>query len=340
MAAPLIITKIDPNDELALAAWHSVLRDSDLERWPDISGWTLNEVRVMATQHGALENLLFAAERDGDTVGIALVELAHQENQHRAMIDVRVVPEHRRQGVGAALVAHVAEQVQAAGRTMLCSIPQVPTRAGFTDTATPFALHLGFTGTQPSNRRHLNLPPDPDRLEVVRSEVATATAGYECLTFTSPWPSEFVAEQCELARRMSTDAPSGDAQQQEEQWNPERVAEMDRHLADQGIVKLVAVARHQESGRLVAFSELALPGDHPDEAWQWATLVLQEHRGHRLGLAMKLANLDALAEARPAARLVTTSNAARNGPMIAVNAVLGFEVVAEEMVWIKELGPA
>jgi hypothetical protein len=93
------------------------------------------------------------------------------------------------------------------------------------------------------------------------------------LTFTSPWPAEFIDDECELYRRMSTDAPSGDAQQGEEAWTPDRVLEMDQWLAEQGVAKLVAVARHRDSGRLVAFSELGLPGDHPGEAWQWATLV-------------------------------------------------------------------
>jgi hypothetical protein len=102
-------------------------------------------------------------------------------------------------------------------------------------------------------------------------------------------------------------------------------------------VRLVAVAEHIESGRLVAFSELALPRDHPIEAWQWATLVLREHRGHRLGLAVKLANLDYLAATAPAVKLVITGNAQENAPMIAVNELLGFEVVATETFWQKSL---
>lgn len=84
--------------------------------------------------------------------------------------------------------------------------------------------------------------------------------------------------------------------------------------------------------------ELALPQDHPHEAWQWATLVLREHRGHRLGLAVKLANLDYLATCVPEVRVVTTGNARENGQMIALNDMLGFEVVADGTFWQKERG--
>ncbi len=57
-----------------------------------------------------------------------------------------------------------------------------------------------------------------------------------------------------------------------------------------------------------------------------ATIVHPEHRGHRLGLAVKLANLEALAEEAPAVRRIVTGNAAVNAPMIAVNDMMGFEV--------------
>jgi GNAT superfamily N-acetyltransferase len=136
---------------------------------------------------------------------------------------------------------------------------------------------------------------------------------------------------------MSADAPSGDGLHEEEAWDAVRIEEADRLLTAQGIVKLVAVAQDAASGRLVAFSELGLPADHPTEAWQFATLVLREHRGHRLGLALKLANLECVGASFPDVTLVVTNNAADNAPMIAVNTSLGFEVAAAGTFWRKEI---
>ena len=59
--------------------------------------------------------------------------------------------------------------------------------------------------------------------------------------------------------------------------------------------------------------------------------------GHRLGLAVKIANLDLLAEKAPAVRLIVTGNAQSNAPMIAVNDMLGFEVAGVGMFWQKRL---
>ena len=66
--------------------------------------------------------------------------------------------------------------------------------------------------------------------------------------------------------------------------------------------------------------------------------MLREHRGHRLGLAVKLANVDALGAIFPSVRLIETANAQENAPMIAVNEMMGFEVAADTTLWEKTLG--
>jgi RimJ/RimL family protein N-acetyltransferase len=136
---------------------------------------------------------------------------------------------------------------------------------------------------------------------------------------------------------MSTDEPAGDADKEKEVWDAERIRQDDDLLVAREVWKLCAVAQHKPSGHLVGFSELLLAHDTPGEAWQMATLVHPDHRGHRLGLAVKIANLDFLAQQAPAVRLVVTGNARDNAPMIAVNDMLGFEVAGVGMFWQKSL---
>jgi hypothetical protein len=63
-------------------------------------------------------------------------------------------------------------------------------------------------------------------------------------------------------------------------------------------------------------------------AHQWGTLVGRDHRGHRLGAAVKVANLRALQRARPDVTVIQTENAETNAFMVSINERLGFQVVA------------
>jgi GNAT superfamily N-acetyltransferase len=339
------VQQIDPDDEGAFDAWYAILLATDQERWPDLKaeqgepGWSRREAHALAGAKDAATEYrcLAAIDESGATVGIGVCGVPQRDNQHSASLDVRVHPSRRRLGIGSAIVAEAERLAHAEGRSVLNGFFEVPTSMLDTHPSTPFARHAGFRATQSANRRHLAVPVPADRLGPLHDEVARAAVGYRTFTFTAPWPAEYLDDLCELSRRMSTDAPSGDEQHQEEVWDAARVEETDRLTAAQGMTRLVAVAQHVGSGRLVAFSELAQPRDHPVEAWQWATLVLREHRGHRLGLAVKVANLDYLAVAAPAVRLLITGNAQENAPMIAVNEMLGFEVVATGTFWQKEL---
>jgi GNAT superfamily N-acetyltransferase len=331
---------IDSHDDAAFDAWYEVLRVTDLERWPDNPGWDHRTVKAMADlEGGATEFLCLAAtDQSGTTVGIALLQVPTRENLHQLTVDVRVLPAHRRRHIGSALVHETERWAAAAGRRVLHAEVEVPLRTGADDTSTPFARKLGFEAVMPAHTRHLLLPADPERISRLHQEVARASSGYRTSVFTAPWPEAYVEDGCQLQRRMSTDAPSGDVDHQEEIWDAARVKEADDLAVAQGLTRLIAVAEHIASGHLVAFSEIAIPEARPTEGWQWATLVLREHRGHRLGLAVKLANLAYLETTFPSVRRIVTGNAQENKPMIAVNEMMGFEVAATETLWQKVVG--
>ncbi len=338
------VRRIDPEDDAGLAESADVLRASDRDMWPDVAGFTLRDIRAFARFHGTTRRyeLLAAGEPGGPVLGVGLIEWSLRDNLHAMEVTVAVHPSWRRRGVGTALVDAMVERATAEGRLVLNSIVDVPLAVAADHPSRAFAQKVGFVPTLAGNLRHLALPVDPARFESVRAVVAGArdAADYRTLTFNAPWPAEFVDDECELLRRMSTDEPAGDSAREEEIWDAERLREHEDLRVARGTTKLVAVAQHLPSGRLVAMSELLLAHDTPDQAWQLVTVVHPAHRGHRLGLAVKIANLDALTARSDAVRLIITGNAAVNAPMIAVNEMLGFEVVSEGAFWQKRLRPA
>ena len=106
---------------------------------------------------------------------------------------------------------------------------------------------------------------------------------------------------------------------------------MEAHVA-RGERSYHAAVRHDATGALVAWTILGLEPTVADHAWQFLTVVDPAHRGHRLGLAVKLANLRYALGHEPALRAIDTWNAAANRHMIAINEALGFRPVD---VWSK-----
>ena len=136
---------------------------------------------------------------------------------------------------------------------------------------------------------------------------------------------------------MSTDAPSGDLETDEEAWDAERLTEGEKRIHEMGQTMLVTAAQHIDSGELTAFTEIGIGPDMTATTHQHDTLVLVEHRGHRLGQLVKCAALLAWSEIAPDSRELITYNAEENRPMLSINEAMGFTAVAYEGAWKKEL---
>ena len=72
-------------------------------------------------------------------------------------------------------------------------------------------------------------------------------------------------------------------------------------------------------------------------ASQGDTLVAPAHRGHRLGLWIKLANLELLLREHPEVRAIDTFNADDNRWMVAINEQLGFRPLRRQTDWELDL---
>ena len=69
-------------------------------------------------------------------------------------------------------------------------------------------------------------------------------------------------------------------------------------------------------------------------------MVARAHRGHRLGLLLKVAMLELLAEREPQLETIETFNADANAQMVGINETLGFQVTGRLTFWEMPTAPA
>jgi len=81
-----------------------------------------------------------------------------------------------------------------------------------------------------------------------------------------------------------------------------------------------------KGGEAVAQTDIAVQPGETGKALQWGTYVHRDHRGHRLGLLLKIDMMHWLAEAEPQLKIIQTWNNVDNAFMINVNEALGYRL--------------
>ena len=95
---------------------------------------------------------------DGAPVGWARASIFERENLDKCWFQLEVDPQHRRQGVGAALVEWTEQQAKDAGRDLLLTQVFVPVGARASHGDREFALRRGYTVSSVEIVRSLPLP--------------------------------------------------------------------------------------------------------------------------------------------------------------------------------------
>ncbi len=90
-------------------------------------------------------------------------------------------------------------------------------------------------------------------------------------------------------------------------------------------------------GSVAGFSDVRVSAAGPRGSYNGVTLIDPEHRGHRLGLAVKIATHDLALASFDSLETVATSNAEVNSQMVAVNEALGYRTTATALELQKEI---
>jgi GNAT superfamily N-acetyltransferase len=317
------IERLDLADAAGIRACHAVFLaaqriDDPLE--PPMGERMFGNWLTIGWGRDPREVWLVPGRAEGSVAGWYRLELPDLENVDRAYLDLFVDPDERRRGLGLALLRHAAGRAEAHGRWVLGS----DVRNGTAGEA--FARAVGGDPGLVEIQRLLELGTlEEGRLARLREQAEGHAAGYELVNWTGPVPEEVIEQMAVLYAAMN-DAPH-DPDVAPEKWDAHRVRERVNDVrAGYGTRDYSVAARHVATGELAALTQVTVDPSDPGWAFQLITAVIAAHRGHRLGLLVKVAMLQWLATAEPQLERITTWNAEDNQHMIAVNEALGYTI--------------
>ncbi|WP_050671049.1 GNAT family N-acetyltransferase [Luteipulveratus halotolerans] len=324
-----MIQQIDLADETALRQAHEATERSAAVDRPWYEPHPYDEwVEDVRFKDPAERFELWGAYDEGRVVGAALTWLPDEDNTWMVWTDLHVHPDFRGRGHGTALIERLAARTREEQRTTLLTEFHVPGSAIEAHPYHRFAVARGFEPGWVENVRHMPLPVLDEVLARHGDTAAEAAdAAYDVRVFSGGVPDEYVQGLVDLYNLLGVDAPTGVVEFEPEAQTPERVRDYWELQRKQGRTRLIALAIERSTGVVAAHSDLVVPPAPSTQVWQWGTFVHRDHRGHRLGMAVKIANLRRLQADFPGRTLVRTSNADNNAYMVAINEDLGFEIV-------------
>jgi GNAT superfamily N-acetyltransferase/RimJ/RimL family protein N-acetyltransferase len=340
METRLDIRRLDPHDDEQMRRFHQIgwrAECDDGRPWntfptyPELSG-------NFREQTGDRRLRGYCVFEGADMVGAGSMQCSELDNLDKAYLFPFVERERRGRGIGGALLEAMVEAAREVGRTRLLSFGAVAVEERETAGVLRFAEAHGFRLSNVEVLRVLPLPVPGSLLEEVTRETAAHHEGYTVETHVDALPEDYLASYCALLNQLVVDAPTGAVDFEAEQVTPAlQQQKLDRN-ARMGRTTYLCVA--VRDGQVVAQSDIVVPPattGAATQAHQLGTFVHRDHRGHRLGTAVKVANLAALQAGHPEVTEVQTQNAETNRWMVAINERLGFGPVGLCPEFVRDL---
>jgi RimJ/RimL family protein N-acetyltransferase len=317
------IMRLDLSDADAIRGCHEVHSAAELA--DDPTGAPPMSARMLRawlkySWRGDPGEVWFVPAESGGVIAWYRLSLPDQENLDRAWISIFVHPTFRRRGTGHALLRHALRRAAANGRTRLAA-QTLCDSAGDS-----FARHAGFKPSLMEARRVQVLASvPPERIASIRADATRAAAGYSLVSWSGPTPEEHLGQVAAVSEAMN-DAPRSDGSEGR-RLDARRLRErVETRLALSGTRRHTVAAWHDGCGEMAAITQVHVNPEHPGWGHQGLTAVTRPHRGHRLGLLVKVEMLRWLAEAEPKLERIETGNADSNQHMIAINEALGYQL--------------
>jgi GNAT superfamily N-acetyltransferase len=261
----------------------------------------------------------------GEFVFITFTESAKmfENNKHLAIVEISLLPEYRRKGIGRKLLVKAYRFAKESGKGVVILNTSEPSgRAFFKAIGAQEAL------ASAENRLYMN---DVDwKMMQLWSDEGPVRSDGSMIQFFSTVPEEIVEPYCVLFTEVGNQAPLDELDINDLILTPETLRKMESDREAMGLVQLVAITT-ESNGDISGLTEITYRPERETMLSQGLTGVQEIYRGKGLGKWLKAAMLLQIRKDFPKVKIVSTGNANSNAPMLAINKMMGFKLHKEKV---------
>jgi GNAT superfamily N-acetyltransferase len=319
------VSRFDPRtaDEEELVAYHRVSVASRAVDLPGEKAELYGDFvdRLHNPFPGLGDAVHWLARVGHEVVGFVYVRFPEEENAHIGLVEVVVIPDARRRGLGTEVLRAVLPDVADRNRSTVEGWNVVEGGPGEL-----WCRSLGFRAVRAVVVQQLVLA------DIYRKRwPAGLPDGYRLVRWTGAAPEGIIASYAR-ARSAIRDAPTGETEFTAPEWTVDKVREAEAEMVAQGAVQRVVAAVREDDGQVAGLTEMIMLPHRTDECYQGDTAVLAAHRGKGLGMCLKADMARWLMSGVPTLERIETMTNADNTHMLRINDQFGFSTLRVEYV--------
>ena len=253
-------------------------------------------------------------------------------NEHVAHFGIQVLPTQRRTGMAKKLLKGVVDAAQSKGRRLLIALTDASIPAG-----QAFIEKVGGRHGITDSTSQLELATlDRKLLHRWQERAQERASGYRLEFQEGAYPEDKIQALVKMFEVVNTE-PREDLELEDQVFTAEQVRAFNSNLRNRKEERWMMYAVDAGSGAFAGYTEIVWQPESAEVLGQGETGVLPEHRNKGLARWLKAAMMERVLEELPQARIIRTSNAASNEPMLKINHEMGFKPCKSYTAWQIDL---